>query len=141
MSSLWFDEPNEEPAHKPFDPWKKREDKLKEDQNQRTPENSLATSSNNPHSRKNSKSGIYLVPIDTFIKYKFNCPVKLSIFYSNITIDNEDDWSQFSSMCGPPKVTRNMSVIPMNHPAQFLYPDSGKTNLLIQVFMLFKMIA
>ena len=29
-------------------------------------------------------------------------------------------------MCGPPKVARNLSVIPMNHPAQLLYPDSGK---------------
>ena len=66
MSSLWFDEPNEEqaPAHQPFDPWKKREDKLKEDQNQRKQENSLSTSSNHPHSRTNSKSGMYLVSID-----------------------------------------------------------------------------
>ena len=63
MSSLWFDEPNEEqaPAHKPFDPWKKREDKLKEDQSQRRLENSLSTSSNHPLSRTNSKSGIYLI--------------------------------------------------------------------------------
>ena len=55
--------------------------------------------------------------------------------YTNITIDNEDDWSQFSSMCGPPKVARNLSVIPMNHPAQLLYPDSGRISLPILVFM------
>ena len=72
MSSLWFNEPNEEQAQaqQPFDPWKKREDKHKQDQIQRKLENSLSTSSNHPRSRTNSKSGRYLVPIDTFINYK-----------------------------------------------------------------------
>ena len=74
MSSLWFNEPNEEQAQaqQPFDPWKKREDKHKQDQIQRKLENSLSTSSNHPHSRTNSKSGRYLAPIDKVINYKSN---------------------------------------------------------------------
>jgi len=97
MSSLWFDEPDKEVAHEPFDPWKKREAKHQDDLNQQKLDR-LASTSNNPRSRANSKS------------------------------DNEDDWSNYSSICGPPKVTRNLSVIPMNHPHQLLYPDSDDDN-------------
>ena len=56
MTSLWFDEPDKEPASAPFDPWKKREDKLKEDLRQQKLDH-LSSAANNPLSRTNSKSG------------------------------------------------------------------------------------
>lgn len=61
MTSLWFDEPDKDPTPAPFDPWKKREDKLKEDLRQQKLDH-LSSTSNNPLSRKNSKSGNYQIP-------------------------------------------------------------------------------
>ena len=57
MSSLWFDEPEKDNAHTPFDPWKKREDKFNDEQKQKKIDR-LASSPKSPRSRANSKSGI-----------------------------------------------------------------------------------
>ena len=35
---------------------------------------------------------------------------------------DDDDKSDYSSICGVPKVERNKSVIPDNHPYSFLHP-------------------
>ena len=56
MSSLWFDEADKEVANKPFDPWKKRESQHQDEQKQKKLD-LLASTSSNPGSRRNSKSG------------------------------------------------------------------------------------
>ena len=56
MSSLWFDEPEKESAHEPFDPWSKRAAKHQDEVNQQKFDR-LASTSNHPRSRTNSKSG------------------------------------------------------------------------------------
>ena len=81
MTSLWFDEPDKEPTPAPFDPWKKREDKLKEDLRQQKLDY-LSSASNNPLSRTNSKSGNYRFP---FVCLSFRSFLKIIPYFKTIT--------------------------------------------------------
>ena len=49
-------------------------------------------------------------------------PPSVYIRETNFSDTDDDDKNDYSSICGVPKVERNKSVIPDNHPYSFLHP-------------------
>ena len=47
------------------------------------------------------------------------------IRYFAFYLSDDDDKSDYSSICGPLKVERNRSIIPMNHPKGLLHPGKS----------------
>ena len=54
--------------------------------------------------------------------FKLCEPPSVYIRETHFSDTDDDDKSDYSSICGVPKVERNKSVIPDNHPHSFLHP-------------------